>query len=171
MELSKAIKERRSVREFTDYYVKDEELKEILDAARLSPSWNNNQPWRFIVIRDQELMKEISKRVASVLIVVCAKVGDSGYIDGRKMTKLNEWYMFDLGIATYGLCLKAYELGLGTVIQGAINQEEIEKLLGVPEDYKVIVNIPVGKPAEGSVRKPNRKDFSGIVFKEKFGCN
>ena len=48
------IKERRSVRKYTDEKVTEEDLKLILESARQAPSGENAQPWRFIVIKDQD---------------------------------------------------------------------------------------------------------------------
>ncbi len=61
MELQQAIVERRSIRRFTDYYVTDDEIKQILEAARMAPSWANVQPWEFIVVRDKTLIEKITQ--------------------------------------------------------------------------------------------------------------
>ena len=49
------IKSRRSVREFMDRPVEDDLIANILDAGRWAPSGLNNQPWRFVVVRDREI--------------------------------------------------------------------------------------------------------------------
>ena len=61
MELMEAITHRRSVRKFTDYYVTDEEIREMLNAARLAQSWANTQVWEFIVVRDRDLIKKVTE--------------------------------------------------------------------------------------------------------------
>lgn len=169
MELGEAIKNRRSVRKFTAYIPTNEELIKILDAARLSPSWCNYQPWKFVIVKDNDLKKVITPREAPVIILVCAETHEPGMVDGKVVTNFKEWFMFDLGIASYGLCLAAFELGLGTVIMGALDHEKIKKSCKIPNGYVPVVAIPIGKPAEGSVRKPNRKELSEIVFEDVFG--
>lgn len=54
-----AIKERRSIRKYVSDDVSDDLIEQMLEAARLAPSGGNAQPWRFIVVRDDNLRKEI----------------------------------------------------------------------------------------------------------------
>ncbi|MGB5216711.1 MAG: nitroreductase family protein [Smithella sp.] len=176
MELQEAILKRRSVRKFTDYIVTDEELKQIFEAVRWSPSWANTQTWEFIVVRDKELIEKVTgtyseknpatkgSLVASALIVACAKTGISGCYDGKEVTAVKNWGMFDLGIAVQTLCLKAHELGLGTVVVGLMNHEACEKILAIPEGHKVIAVLPIGRPATEPKAGPARKSLSEIVF-------
>lgn len=169
MQLDEVINNRRSVRKFTDYIATEDELKKILNAARLSPSWCNYQPWKFIVVKDPNLKRIITPREAPIIILACAKTNESGIIDGKVTTNFKEWFMFDLGIATYGLCLKAFELGLGTVIMGNLNHKLIKEKLEIPNDFVPVVAIPLGKPAEKVAAKPDRKNLSEIVFENRFG--
>ena len=180
MELMEAITNRRSVRKFTDYYVTDEEIREMLNAARLAQSWANTQVWEFVVVRDRDLIKNVTETYsrgnratecsmsASVLIVACAKTGVSGTKGGKDRTKFSEWFMFDLGVAVQNLCLRAHELGLGTVIVGLIDHDACRQLLAVPEGYEVIVAIPVGKPVTVETGRP-RKSLDECVYLDRFG--
>lgn len=63
MDVFEAIKNRRSVRNFTDEPVKKEDLKQILEAANWAPSACNQQPWRFIVIKNKRLSETLSSLV------------------------------------------------------------------------------------------------------------
>lgn len=176
MELQEAILKRRSVRKFTEDAVTDEELRQIFEAVRWSPSWANTQTWEFIVIRDKELIAKITgtyseknpatkgSLAASALIVACTKTGIAGCYDGKQMTAISNWELFDLGIAVQTLCLKAHELGLGTVVVGLMNHEACEKILAIPEGHKVIAVIPVGRPAASPKEGPSRKTISEFVF-------
>ncbi len=176
MELQETILKRRSVRKFTDDVVTDEELKQIFEAVRWSPSWANTQTWEFIVVRDKALMEKIAgtyseknpatkcSLTASALIVACAKTGISGCYDGKQVTSIPNWEIFDLGIAVQTLCLKAHELGLGTVVVGLMNHEACEKILAVPHGHKVYAVIPIGRPATEPKAGPPRKPLSEIVF-------
>lgn len=60
MELQEAILKRRSVRRFTDQEVTDQQLQQIFEAVRWSPSWANTQTWEFVVIRDKELIQKVT---------------------------------------------------------------------------------------------------------------
>ncbi len=181
MELEKAIISRRSVRKFTDHYVTDSELKQLLEAARYAPSWANTQCWEFIVVRDRELIKEVTETYsatnparecsfgASALIVACARVKVSGYKGGEARTKYGDWFMFDLGLAVQNLCLKAGELGLGTVVVGSLNHDACAKVLQVPDTTGVVAVLPVGKPESKDLKAPGRKELKEFVYLDKYG--
>jgi nitroreductase len=181
MELTKAILERRSVRKFTDYYVTDGEIKELLEAARWAPSWGNTQAWEFIVVRASDLIEKITgtygktnpaiqcSRAASALIIGCAKTGISGTKGVKEVTKFSDWFLFDLGMAVQNLCLRAHELGLGTVIVGLMDHDACKDMVGLPEGYEVVVSIPVGRPAAGGSRVATRKRLEDFVHRDTFG--
>lgn len=56
------IMSRRSVRHYKKKAIPEDVIKNILEAGRLAPSANNRQPWKFIVITDEELKMQLSKR-------------------------------------------------------------------------------------------------------------
>jgi nitroreductase len=180
MELDKAIAERRSVRKYTDYTVTDDELRQILEAARLCQSWANTQVWDFVVIKDKELIQKVvgtfveknpatkGALIASALIAACAKTGVSGCYDGKEMTKHKEWFMFDLGMAVQNLCLKAHDIGLGTVVVGLMDHDACKKVIGLPDGYEVVAVLPIGKP-EALRNSPGRKELSAMTHLDAFG--
>jgi nitroreductase len=74
-----AIKKRRSIRRFKSAQITHEQIKLLLEAARLAPSGSNVQPWRFLIVKDQELKNRLQEACfnqeligeASVIIVCC----------------------------------------------------------------------------------------------------
>jgi nitroreductase len=181
MELDQAIRERRSIRKFNDQAVSDREIGQLLEAARWAPSWGNRQVWEFIVVRDKQLIEKITATyregnparncslAASALIVACAKTGVSGTSDGVERTKFTNWFLFDLGLAVQNLCLKAHELGLGTVVVGSLGHDRCRQLLGLPEGYEVVVALPLGKPALPGKEGPARRRVAEFSHLERFG--
>lgn len=181
MELQEALLKRRSVRKFTDYYVTDAEIKELIEAARWAPSWANTQVWEFIAVRDPDLIKDVvetysesnparsGSQSASLLLVACARTGISGCRDGADYTKFSEWFMFDLGMAVENISLKAFELGLGTVVVGNMDHLKCAKLLLVPEDREVVCVLPIGRPLMTGKAGPARKEIKEFVYLDKFG--
>ena len=182
MELQEAIVQRRSIRRFTEDKVTDQELQEIFEAVRWSPSWANTQVWEFVVLRDKELISKVTgiyqsgkgtnpatkcSLAASALIVVCAKTGVSGCYDGKESTKFTNWFMFDLGIATQTLCLKAWEQGLGSVIIGSFDHKEAEALLAVPPGYEMAAIIALGYP-DHEPPVPKRREVQEFVHYDRF---
>ena len=89
MDVKEAIKKRTSVRFYSDDRVPESIISELLDAARLSPSGCNAQPWRFCVIRDRETIEELRRQNAFPQDFVCdapaiiACCGDPGFYVGR----------------------------------------------------------------------------------------
>jgi len=181
MELHEAIMTRRSVRKFTDYYVTDEEINKILEAAQWAPSWSNTQCWEFIVIRDKKLIRQIVETYsetnparkcsesASVLIAFCGKSDLPGFKDGVKRTKFDSWYMLDLGIAVENMLLTAHNIGLGSVVVGSLDHDRCAELLGVTPPYELLGILPIGKPVEFKKEGPKRREISEFTHREKFG--
>lgn len=184
MELQEAILKRRAVRRFTEDAVTDQELEQLFEAVRWSPSWSNSQVWEFVVARDRELIQKLTEtyrmpkglnpatkcsQTASAPIVMCAKTGISGCYEGKESTKHANWYMFDLGIATQTLCLKAHEMGLGTVVVGLFDHDACNELVALPEGYESVAIIPIGRPAVEAKNGPARKAVADMVYLDAFG--
>ncbi len=55
----KVIQDRRSIRDYTEEPVSDHDLDLILESARLAPSGENAQPWRFVVVKDAETRRKL----------------------------------------------------------------------------------------------------------------
>jgi nitroreductase len=184
MEVLEAIKTRRSIRKYKATPVDDKTIELVLEAARWAPSWDNTQCWRFIVVRDsntkaelaQALGKESGKpnaatnavRNAPVVIVACAALGKSGYIDGKLDTdKRDWWYMFDVALAMQNLVLAAHSLGLGTVYIGLLDAKKVASILEVPPGFCVVAMTPLGYPDQEPKPRP-RKELPEIVFYDKY---
>jgi nitroreductase len=178
-DLMNIIKGRRSIRKYLDKEVPEELLNQVIESVRWAPSWANTQCWEIIVVRDQANKERLQETLvdvnpakkavgqAPVVLVICGKLESSGYYKGQVTTKLGDWYMFDLGIATQTLCLTAHDLGLGTVITGLIDHNKAREILGVPEGYEVVALTPMGYPAKESTA-PKRREASEFVHYEKF---
>ncbi len=181
MELQEAISKRRSIRKFTDYYVTDSEINTLIEAAIMAPSWANTQVWSFIIVRDKHIIERIAETypetnparkcslAATAMIAVCAQKGVSGCRQGHEITTLHNWLMFDTGLAVQNICLKAHEIGLGTVIVGLFDHDKCKDVLSLPEDQEVVVILPVGKPVEGEKKATPRKPVNQITYIDKFG--
>ncbi|MBT7903535.1 nitroreductase [Candidatus Woesearchaeota archaeon] len=173
MDVKIAINERKSIRKYQEKEVSSEILLELIDAARLAPSGNNAQPWKFKIITDKSLKQKLRENnifpqdfVYSVpaIILCCAdpteyKKNVSGLDDANNLRAVR-----DLSIATSFLLLRATELGLGTCYVGWMKKEEILNLLELPSEYVVPYIITVGYPAESPDSKP-RKNIDEILIK------
>ncbi|WP_460597296.1 nitroreductase family protein [Geomonas sp. Red276] len=174
MDVLQAIRDRRSIRKYQDAPVEREKIEQVLDAARLAPSWKNLQCWRFLVLTDparRGVLVEAfpddnpgKKAIATApcLIVVCADPAESGVENGI------EYYIADTAIAFEHLCLAAKELGLGTCWMGWFDEERIKQALGIPAGIRVIGITPLGYPEQEPKQRP-RKELREIAFAETWG--
>ena len=177
--LIQLLKERRSVRNYSDKQVPDDLLQTILEAVQWTPSWANTQCWEIIVVKDPLIKEQLSESVpainpafksvlkAPVVLAVCAKKGISGYYNGIVTTKFEDWFMFDLGLATYSICFTAHTLGLGTVVVGLYDHNKAEGVLNLPEGYENVALIPLGYPTK-IPKAPKRKNLNEFVHYDTF---
>jgi nitroreductase len=169
MDVSTAIKGRRSVRFYKSQEVESDKIEKILEAGRLSPSANNRQEWKFIVVKNAETRKKLARAAmnqsfigqAPVVLVACATESKA------VMTCGHPTYAVDLSIAFAYMLLQAYELGLGTCWIGAFSEDEVKSVLGVPKHVRVVALSPLGYPAvEASAR--TRKSIDEIACLEAY---
>ncbi len=181
MDTLQCINERRSVRHFASDEVSDAVLRKLMEAARWAPSWANTQSWEFVIVRDPAMKEKLAATMpegnparkaavqAPVLLVACGRLGKAGFYKGAAATsKGDTWYMYDVGLATQNISLAAHALGLGSVILGLFDADEAGRLLGLPEDVKVVTMLPLGVPAKES-KAPPRKCLNEFVFCDRYG--
>lgn len=175
------IKSRRSIRHFQDRDVPRELLDQVLEAVRWTPSWANTQCWEVIVVQNAETRQRLRETTgkgnpgseallqAPVVLAMCGKLHVSGFYKNQATTRHGDWFMFDLGLATQNLCLMAHHLGLGTVILGLFDQARAKEILQVPDDYELLVLIPLGYP-DRVTGPPKRKEISRFTHLETFSA-
>jgi nitroreductase len=170
MDVSKAIRDRRSVRAYEKKDIPQEIMLKILEAARLAPSANNKQPWKFVVVKDEKARKALAKAakeqqfVAEAPVIIAAVALEPE----RVMTCGVPSYAVDLAIAVDHITLAAVEHGLGSCWLGAFYQEDVKNLLGIPKEYKVAALLTLGYPRD-QARFKNRKNLEEIVSYESWG--
>jgi nitroreductase len=165
MDLFEVVEKRRSIRKFKPKPLVTEDLKKILEAGRLAPSSGNRQPWYFIVVRNPETKKALSVAANNQRFIADA---DTILIALGNPEATRTWYKQDVMIAVEHMVLAATALGYGTCWIGAFNEEEVKKIVKVPENLAVIALLPMGVPDEKPPPRP-RKPFKEIFFKESFG--
>lgn len=173
MEFSEVIRTRRSIRSYKMDPVPDEALNRVLDAARVAPSGSNRQPWKFIVVKDGGLKGQLvpacgnQRFIAEAPIAVVACGYDIHYNRGGYMGEIS--MIMDVSIAFTHLVLAARAEGLGTCWIGAFNNDEVKKILNIPEDVNVVAVTPMGYPKDGGFTEPGpRKSLKEIVSVDEF---
>jgi len=181
MKFSELIKIRQSDRSYTDKPVEKEKLEQCLEAARLAPSASNSQPWRYIVVDDEDLKNKVADATydklikfnkfalqAPVIVVIVLEKPKIVTQMGIEITK-REWPLIDIGITAEHFCLQAAELGLGTCMIGWFDQNKVQELLNIPKKKTIGLLITLGYPSDDyPTRKKSRKDNSEIISHNKY---
>lgn len=142
--------------------VEPEKVRALCEAAQLSASCFNNQPWRFLVLQAPEALAKAHEalsegnqwaRSAPVLILGFSRRDlDCLPADGR------EYYLFDLGMATQNILLQATELGLVARPMAGFSPARFHETFQIPRGYQLMVLIAVGYPGDlGSLDEAHRK--------------
>jgi nitroreductase len=168
MDALEAIKQRRSIRQFTEQAIERELLEQILDAARWAPTAGNQQRWRFIVVTDptvKEMVRKVSPGIFAMpaaFIVICAEAApDASDWDERT-------YLADCSIAAQNIMLAAHALGLGSCVALSYARSAVQEILDIPDQVKPELVITLGYPVEDPVPPP-RLPLSQIAFAGKYG--
>ncbi len=151
LDIPNALKLRNSVRRYTSKVPSREEIETVLEAARMAPSWENDQPVRYIVIDDPSLVKKITDvdvvtsvnawmKSAPCVIVGVANPSKSGVREGLP------YYLVDFGASMENLMVAAAALGLGTCWIGLFNEKRVKELLNIPSHLRVVSLTPLGYP-------------------------
>ena len=198
MDLLELISNRKSVRNYSKH-ISDEDLRTILDAGRLAPSWMNVQSWKFILVKSQEnkdLLSELSigqqqVKNADALIVCVADTNawTEANITNIKNPALNPAMQCENGLlirtmeqVVYPISymmLTANSLGISSCIIGAFGSEitgilpdiseKAKETLGLKDGQIISTIITLGYDANPTETVKQRKDFNEVVFLEKIG--
>ena len=170
MELSKIIKERRSIRKFdATKNVTDEEINKILEAGIWAPSAGNTQCWRFFAVRDKKVKEELAVKAghqpficdAPVLIVVCA---DLRHIEKSYGSRGSETYALqDTAAAVQNMLLTIADMGLASCWIGAFDEGKAAAILKVAEGWRTVAMLPVGHAAIQTPKAPPRRTLDEVV--------
>lgn len=168
MNLLDLVKQRYSVRSYSDRPIEPEKMDYIFECVRLAPSAVNFQPWSFRVIDKEhhpELLEAVKAsyprewvRTAGCIIVACSDHSRSWHRagDGKDHADI------DIAIAVEHLCLAAAEQGLGTCWVCNFDAPRVHEALHLPETWEPAVLIPIGYPATAEVPEKKRKSLDEI---------
>ncbi len=163
-----AVRDKHSVRDFTDEPLPEEAIRRIVDAGRRAPSGFNSQPWQFIVVTERDKLEALSKigrstrhvAGAAMCVVLLTPPEDENF-----------WRnMFDIGQAAAFMQLAAQEMGIGSCPATVYWPEIARDILGFPKswDLKIVIsfgypNIEKNPPAPP--KQGGRKPFDEVVHR------
>ena len=158
MDFSEVVFARRSIRRYQQKMVSDENLRQLIEFARVSPAATNAQRLRLTVIRDIELVEKIfaltrwAGAVAPRRTPVWGKDAPLCFIAfTAKKEQLNSSLYADAGAAIQTIQLAAREKELGCCWFASFDPEKVQKILQIPPERKVLYLVAVGFPAEDPV--------------------
>lgn len=173
------IKSRQSDRKYSDRPVEGEKLGRIIEAGRLAPSACNAQPWKFIVVTDPELIRNIAEAASARLIgmnsfvaqapVIIVIVREKPNMSSRvgATIKNKDYSLIDIGITTANICLQAEAEGIGSCIIGWFDESMLRKLLAIPRSKRVELIITLGYSMSDK-REKKRKPKEETVCYNKY---
>jgi len=166
-------KRRYSCRSYKNQTIEEEKILQVLEAGRIAPSAVNLQPWRFIVIKEEENRKRICTtykrewlKQAPVIIVVCGNHKESW-----KRSDGKDYCDIDIAITVDHMTLMATDSGLATCWICNFDKNKCSEILCLPEYLEPIVLLPLGYPYDKvnpDRHETSRKKYNQIIFREKF---
>jgi len=178
LDVKEAIEKRRAYRSLEPVEINENLIHDLARHAQLSASCFNHQPWQYVFVHDAEILERmhgaLSKgnewaQAASMIIAVFSKKDDDYVIRDR------EYYLFDTGMATAFLILRATELGLVAHPIAGFSPRKTREILDIPDEMNVITLVIVGgksdevnplmsgQQIEAETERPERKAFKEFV--------
>lgn len=151
MNVKETIEKRRAYRSLDLVDIKRSLIEDLAEVARITPSCANKQPWNFVFVHDKKVLHELFNTLsegnkwvekASMIIGVFSEPEDDCMIGERL------YYLFDTGMATAFLILRATELGLIAHPIAGFKEMIAKEILRIPKDKRLITLIIVGKHSE-----------------------
>ena len=153
-----------AVREYQDKEVPEEALRRIVEAAHLTASASNAQPWHFILVRQRDGLRKLGSLIrtgpyvagaAAAVIVAYEKKNSLGVSDASR--------------AIQSMILTAWGDGVGSNWAGWVGMENVRRGFGLPDSYDVLAVVPLGYPKRKIIGKKRRKPIGEVVSAERFG--
>lgn len=174
---------RRAIRKYTTEQVGAEKIDTIMRSAIYAPSALNKQPWEIRVVQNPTILEEFNKRFIAFAqgkefqgsAANYKKPGFSIFHSAPTVIviasdKSNPNAKMDVGIALQNILLSADALGLGTCPLGTLvpilnlpENQDLLKLLNIPEGYEVAINVALGYPNESPTAPIRYSDKVKII--------
>lgn len=170
MEILKAIKERRSIRNFQKKDIPAEVVDKLIDSLVWAPSAGNLQARKFYFVKDKGLKEAIASASLGQGFIAEAPLVIVGCADNEIFKKYRErgvslYTIQDVAASIMGMMLVAHENNLGAVWVGSFIDEEVSEILNLPQNLRPVAIVPVGYPLSIPTTPPRVSVSEAIVFK------
>ena len=164
MNVHEAVRTVLAVRDFQDKPVPEHAVQRIIQAAHLTASSRNGQPWHFIVVRDPGMIRRLAGVATTGPYIKQAPLAVVVALEKSKFAES------DAGRAIQSMVLTAWEQGIGSNWVGFRGLDGVKPLLGIPGDLDVFAIIPFGYPVRAVGKgKKQRKPLGEVAHSEQFG--
>jgi nitroreductase len=175
MDVTDAIRKRRSVKNYLDIPVEWDKIGSVLDAGRLAPSAGNLQPWKFLVVLLPEGRKAISEacfqqywmQTAPVHIIICAELNKMSRFYGVRGERL--YSIQSCAAAAQNMLIEGVNQGLAGCFVSAFDEEMIKRHFKMPEFTRPQIILTLGYPGE-EIPPPPKYTLNDIVHRESYGA-
>ena len=173
MDIFQCIYTRRSIRKYTQLPVEFDKLARIIDAGVQAPSAGNIQNWRFILVLEKSLIKQVYEHClrqevvynAQAIIIICGDVAKGERMYGLRGKRL--YTTQNCACAVENMLLAAHALDLGACWIGAFDESKIASLFNIPDDIRPQSIISIGHPDEHP--ESHRKELTSFVYFNEYG--
>jgi nitroreductase len=171
MDILKAVKERRSIRDFENKDISEKIMNKLIEALIWAPSAGNIQARKFYFIKDATVKKKIAAAALTQNFIAEAPLVIVGCTDSRISFTYRDRGVFlysiqDVACSIMGMMLVAHELGLGSTWVGAFYEDQISKILTMPKNLRPVAIVPVGYPAKVPGAPPRVSREEAVEFVE-----
>ena len=170
MDILKAIKERRSIRDFQKKDIPKEIVDKLIDSLIWAPSAGNLQSRKFYFVKDAKLKESIADAALGQNFIAESPLVIVGCTDSRISSRYGERgeYLYtiqDVAVSIMGMTLVAHENGLGTVWVGAFNEDDVFDILKLPKNLRPVAIVPVGYPVKIPSPPPRVSREEAVEFR------
>jgi nitroreductase len=165
MDVFEAVRTILAVRRYRDKPIPAEVVRNIVDAAHLTASSINKQPWHFVVVEKRETLQQLGSLVRTGPYIAEAPLAVAVAVE-----RDSPYGVSDASRAIQNMMLVAWEDGVGSNWTGFAGMEGVRKLLDIPDAYDVLAVIPFGYPVQSvGLGRKRRKPLAEVVSAERYG--
>lgn len=165
MDAFEAVRTVLAVREFADKPLPAAVVRRIVEAAHLTASAANRQPWHFLVVDDRETLRRLGELASSGTYIAQAPLAVVVIIEETPFA------VSDASRAIQSMALAAWSEGVGSNWVGFSHKlDQVKAPLGIPETLGVLAIVPFGYPVTpGGEGKKKRKPLAEIASRNRYG--
>ena len=166
MDVFEALRTIVAVRKYQDRPVPEEVIRRVVEAARLTASSRNLQPWHFVVVRDRGMLRRLG-----ALAPTGPYTADAAFAVVVAYEKESPFGVSDASLAVHSMMLTAWVEGVGSNWVGFANRfDAVKPLLAIPDELDILAIVPFGYPVAALGKgKKRRKSLSEVAHRERFG--